>query len=339
MSYSKRCVVTSHKIFSHIYIEEEIANHPNTLVILARFKNAQIIHIKHYKDIFNRKNQSQAAQKESKKLILTKKRTPFIYKGSGLIQDFGFEQYLYTPTMMNCIYDCDYCILQGMYGSANLIFFVNIEEYFESLKEIEGRAHLSISYDTDLMAFEKIFGVCRAWIEEIEKYPDITLEIRTKSANFDAIADMEHRRNVILSWTLLPEFATKKYERNTPETPKRLDNIKKALQKGWRVRICIDPVIEHENFEETYSIFIENLFKEIGNHEIEDIALGVFRINSDFLKKMKKREIRSDILYYPYNVEDGVATYREERRMEMLEFVSKKLEKYVKREKIFISEK
>lgn len=329
----------SHKLFSHIYVEGEIVEHPNTLAILDRFQSAQIITIKHYKDVFNRKNQSQSAQKESKKLILAKKRAPFIYKGSGLIQDFGFAQYLYTPTMMNCIYDCDYCILQGMYGSANLIFFVNIEEYFGALKEIEGGAHLSISYDTDLMAFEKIFGVCRAWIEEIERYPNITLEIRTKSANFDAIAEMKPRENVILSWTILPEFASKKYERNTPENKKRLENIKKALQKGWRVRICIDPVIICEDFEKSYGDFIEKLFGEIAPYEIEDIALGLFRINSDFLKKMKKRGIQSDILYYPYSVESGVATYLTEQKVKMLDFVSKRLEAYIKKEKIFISER
>ena len=30
--------------------------------------------------------------------------------------------------MYNCIYDCRYCFLQGMYSSANFVLFVNFEE-------------------------------------------------------------------------------------------------------------------------------------------------------------------------------------------------------------------
>ena len=36
--------------------------------------------------------------------------------------------------MLNCVYDCSYCFLQGMFNSANYLVFVNYEDYF---KEIE----------------------------------------------------------------------------------------------------------------------------------------------------------------------------------------------------------
>ncbi len=326
------------KLFSHIYIEEDVANHKNTKSILSRFKDAEKIYIKHYKDIFNRKNQSYSLQKESKKLILAKKREPFIYEGSDLIQDFGFSKYLYTPTMMNCIYDCDYCILQGMYGSANILFFVNVEEYFSSLKSLENsKAHLSISYDTDLLAFEKIFGICRLWIKEISKYPNIDLEIRSKSANFEAIADMKPLENVVLSWTIMPQVISSKVERNTPSVIKREEQIIRALKLGWRVRICIDPLIYVEGFEKIYGDYIDSFFEKIGEQKIEDVALGVFRINSDFLKKMKKRDIRNELLFYPYDVRDKVATYEDSLKKRMLDFTIEKLTKYIPKNRIFLS--
>ena len=46
--------------------------------------------------------------------------------------------------MLNCVYDCRYCFLQGMYRSANYVLFVNyddfrvqIEESISSCKEIQ----------------------------------------------------------------------------------------------------------------------------------------------------------------------------------------------------------
>lgn len=60
--------------------------------------------------------------------------------------------------MMNCIYDCEYCFLKGMYPSGNLVIFVNIEDF---LNEIESRLkehsiYLCVSYDTDMLALEPI---------------------------------------------------------------------------------------------------------------------------------------------------------------------------------------
>ena len=37
--------------FFHIYVEEEIAEHPRVKQILARFMKAEIVYIRHYKDV------------------------------------------------------------------------------------------------------------------------------------------------------------------------------------------------------------------------------------------------------------------------------------------------
>ena len=40
--------------------------------------------------------------------------------------------------MFNCIYDCDYCYLQGMYPSANIVVFVNHEDFFDAVDMSQG---------------------------------------------------------------------------------------------------------------------------------------------------------------------------------------------------------
>lgn len=38
--------------------------------------------------------------------------------------------------MFNCIYDCRYCFLQGMYSSANYVIFVNFEDFDKEIEEV-----------------------------------------------------------------------------------------------------------------------------------------------------------------------------------------------------------
>lgn len=323
--------------FSHIYVEEKAYGYEAAQAILNRLPDAQVIRIKHYKDVFNRPHQSLVFQKEARKLILALKTPPFIYPGSGLIQDFGFEQYLYAPIMMNCLYDCDYCILQGMYQSGNIVFFVNTDEYLEEAASLGDGVpkHLSISYDTDLLAFEGIYPITRKWIEAMALYPEIMMEIRTKSANYRILDDLEVRENVIFSWTLSPEIVVEKYEHHTVSLAKRLLSAKAAQEKGWKIRICIDPVLYIPGYENIYAAFLEEVFSVLNPELIHDVALGVFRLSSNHLKAMRRKGVNSDILYFPYEIENGAATYTAEMKEAMLAFIFAQLEKYISRESIY----
>lgn len=118
------------KTFSHIYIEEGIKDHVRTKEILAKFPNAIPVLIRHYKDSFNRNSQNFRIQKETPKLILAEKKDQFLYPGSDFSPNFSHQHFYYNTMALNCIYDCEYCYLQGMFPSANLVLFVNWEVFF-----------------------------------------------------------------------------------------------------------------------------------------------------------------------------------------------------------------
>ena len=58
------------KMFSHVYVEKGVAEHPRTKQILEKLNNTTVIEIDHYKDVFCRKKQSISAQSNAKALIL-----------------------------------------------------------------------------------------------------------------------------------------------------------------------------------------------------------------------------------------------------------------------------
>ena len=61
---------------------------------------------------------------------------------------------------------------------------------------------------------------------------------------------------------------------------------KEMLEKGWKVRICFDPVIYIENFEKEYGELVKRTFNELVSENILDVSIGTFRISKEYLKRM-----------------------------------------------------
>ncbi|RHX82198.1 SPL family radical SAM protein [Leptospira yasudae] len=327
----------SSKRFSHIYVEESAKNHRRTSEILSKFPDSNVILIDSYKEVFNPSAQNFQAQKRSPKLILAKRKEQFLYSGSGVAPDFGYQFFYYNALVLNCLYNCSYCYLQGMYSSANLVVFVNNEEYIQETKEqlkLSKPLYLCISYDTDLLALENTLGYCKEWIAFAETEPNLIVEIRTKSANFKSIADLKPSPNVILAWTLSPDFVIAEHEPLTPRLSSRLKNIKEALNAGWQVRLCLDPILNVPHWREIYPDFVRKIFAEIPGEKLREVSLGVFRMNSDYFKNSKKRRPDSYLFYLPMDNHAGVKSYPEELEREMFSIVEKELESFVVREKI-----
>ncbi|NLL69755.1 MAG: radical SAM protein [Epulopiscium sp.] len=324
--------------FSHVYIEKQAMNHPNTKKILNHFSNAQIIEINHYKDIFSRSHQHYGLQKKSPKLILALKKDHLIYKGAEVCEDFGHPYFYYTSTMMNCIYDCEYCYLQGMYTSANVVVFVNIEEIFGEVEKLLKKhpIYLCISYDTDILAFENVIGYGREWMAFAQKHQNLTIELRTKSANFKAIQDIEPLENMILAWTVSPDPIIKKYENKTPFLKDRLISIKGALDRGWKVRLCFDPLLSIEEWQKHYKEMIKYTFSQVAAEKIYDISIGVFRVSKDYLKRMRKQRGESLLLSYPFETQNGISSYDVQQTQKMINHVYQWTANYVSKEKIYI---
>ncbi|XDD50392.1 radical SAM protein [Leptospira sp. WS92.C1] len=327
----------SPKRFSHIYLEESAKDHPKTTEILSKFPNSHVIPIDSYKEVFNPSSQNFQTQKRSPKLILAKRKEQFLYSGSGVAPDFGYQFFYYNALVLNCLYNCSYCYLQGMYSSANLVVFVNNEDYIRETAEqlkLSKPLYLCISYDTDLLALENTLGYCKEWIEFANIHPDLIVELRTKSANFKSIARLKPTSNIILAWTLSPESVIAEHEPLTPRLSSRLKNIKEALEAGWQVRLCLDPILNVPKWKSIYSDFISRIFEQIPGDKLREISLGVFRMNSDYFKNSKKRRPDSYLFYLPMETHSFVKSYPEELEKEMFAHVEKELESFVSKEKI-----
>lgn len=326
--------------FSTVYAEKDVWNEDwqNRL-------HTSPIFIDHYKDLFNRSHQDFAAQKKAPSLILAKKTGTLIYKGAPVCQSFGNRHFYYTSCMMNCIYHCDYCYLQGMYPSGHVVVFVNLENYFDELEALlkEHPVYLCVSYDTDLLALEQSFSFVSKWLSFAKEHPDLTLEIRTKSGNPAVFEQLEKlyegkvalKQQIIFAWTISPEGLCKATEHGAASLPLRLKALRAAKQAGFSVRLCFDPMIFHGGWKLHYSTLVETVFSTVTATDLYDVSIGVFRISTDYLKNMRKKRPDSAIVQYPYSTEHGVSHYGKLSE-EMVHYLRELLLHYLPADKIFI---
>lgn len=327
--------------FSHIYVEEEAADSALADSLKRKFPRAVWIPVEDYRHIFNRPRQRFQYQKNSLKLILARKKEPMLYRGSDNAQDFGVPNFFYVTPVLNCLYNCDYCFLQGMYNSANLVVFANQEDMISQLRKtaqappVPGQPLMTaISYNTDLLAMEPWLGLCRTWIEANRPLSNSTLEIRTKSGNFRSLRSLEPATNTVLAWTVSPPAVFRRYEKHTAPPGVRLRAAAEATERGWPVRLCLDPVLRIPDWESIYTEFIDEIFQILSPEQIRDLSLGVFRMSASYFKTIRSRRPTSDLYYYPFEARDGLTKYPDSAQQEMMEVLTSHLSRYLDSQKI-----
>ena len=331
--------------FSHIYVEEELLGGEEVQTILKKFPKAKLIPIRHYKDLFNRRKQNRALQEKSRKLILARKEGQRIYPGAPVCQSFSENAFYYASLLMNCPFHCEYCYLQGMYPSANLVLFLNLEDYFSDCQRLikeKGSLYLCISYDTDLLALEELYPFVERFARFLEEEPDLRIEVRTKAGGeslFRRLLKMrlseDAKKRLIFAFTLSPEKIVSEAEHGTAGLKGRLKAIKMAMEEGFTLRLCFDPMLYHADWEGLYTALLETVFREIPMEKLYDVSVGSFRISESYLKAMTKSCGASPYTSFPYENTDGYYHYPKELLLKMEGFLEQRLLEKLPKEKIF----
>ncbi len=327
--------------FSHIYIERAVDQDPRWRAraeqILQHFPRATCIPIEHYKDVFNRRHQSYPAQHRTQALILAVKHGRSVYPGAPVCQSMGEEHFYYASSMMNCLFDCEYCYLKGMYPSGNLVIFLNLEDIFAEVEALlrQHPVYLCISYDTDLLAIEPLCGYVKAWTEFTAAHPDLSIEIRTKSGSERFWEGLNPCPRNIFAFTLSPDYVVSHYEHRTGILTQRLASIRHGMALGFTIRLCFDPMIACPDWRTVYGGMLDEVLRTIPMAAVRDVSLGSFRLSDSYLKQMRRNMPDSAVVQYPYVNENGVYHYDAALTEEMERFMLERLTTVLPRERIF----
>jgi spore photoproduct lyase len=274
----------------NLYIEEDVLKDEKAIRIQKKLRYENKIICKSYREVFNPKNQNFRIQKKEPSVILAKKKKNLILEAPKKF-NIGFSENYYFSHMLNCIYDCNYCFLQGMFNSAHYVIFVNYDDFLFNIKDKLNNSSNNIcffsGYDCDSLALEDITGFIEYFVEKFVKLNNVTLEIRSKSTNIKSIKKYHPSNKIIPAFSLNPENSITLHEQNTPKLINRINAIKELQNLGWNIGIRFDPFIWYGEISKM-SIFFEEIFKSINKNRIHSVTIGNFRMTNSYLKRMVK---------------------------------------------------
>lgn len=322
-----------------IYLERDVRDHFRSRQIMGRFPDARVVECERYGEIFNRKAQDFRAQKLRPSLILAGKAGRFVLPapaGYGV----GGARHYYFSHMLNCLYDCRYCFLQGMYRSAHYVLFVNFEAFAEEIDlmsaQSDGETWFFSGYDCDSLALEPVTGFVSFMLERFPEHSKTFLELRTKSTQIRPLLGVAPRSNWVVAFSLSPDSVARALEHKAPSPVRRVAAMRRLQQAGWSVGLRIDPMVMYDGWESDYREFARWVFAQLDGSALHSVSLGGFRAPKSFFDKMVRLYPAEPLFAGPLVDSNGVIGYPPPMAKQMSEFMIGEMAGYVARERVFV---
>jgi spore photoproduct lyase len=289
-------------MFEKIYIESSVKKNPRAKKIIEKFPKALVQEIEKIEDIFARVKRPYLQKREELNLFLGEKKGQLV-KDAPDAYGLSGEPHYYFIHAYNCIYECNYCYLQGYFDSPDLVLFLNHEDICKEIEDIarenykEGNSSWFHAGEfSDSLALSHLTGELPIYHELFSKLSFAKLELRTKSANIKEIAQLEPKDNIIITFSLSPADKIKNNDLKTPSLKARLQAIKTLADLGHPIGIHFDPVVFDENFTDKYNELIKDMLEILPESSLEYISVGVVRFTKDVYTQVQKNYPESELL-------------------------------------------
>lgn len=321
-----------------MYIEKNITSHPRVERIIKKTNPKHIIYCDNYKEVFNPKAQNFRIQKQAPALILAEK------KGSRVLPSppgfgIGGENNYYFSHMLNCLYDCRYCFLQGMYPSANYVVFVNYEDFMEDIKSLasskSSTCYFFSGYDCDSLAYEPVTAFVKEFLPFFKSLKNAIVELRTKSTNINELLRQPAYSHCVVAFSFTPEEIANEIENKVPSVDKRIQAMSEIAAQGWPVGLRFDPLIYHPEFKNLYERLVNKIFSILKNKSLHSVSLGPLRFPEKMYQKILKLYPQDPLLSHPLYKQGKVFSYRQEVEQAMKQHLQNLLKNHTSESLLF----
>ena len=328
------------KQFQKVYIEEEALSSLSAKNAFKIFPKNQIHVIKDSKQTPGLLNPKEF-NNSKKQLLLKKFKGKFFKRCPGAKPGLLCCNYFVLNLGQHCEMDCSYCYLQSFINFPFVTIYTNIESALEELNQLNmdhQKLRIGTGEITDSLSLDDVSQHSARLIEYFNKKPSWTLEFKTKSANIKNFIESPHKGNVIVSWSMNPEYIITKEEKDTASLKERLKSARLARGKGFPIAFHIDPIIYHTNWRENYSDFIQQITQMFKPQNLAHISLGALRFAPSQKAFMRERLGKNSLIPYGeyFKSADGKLRYDQDLRKEMFSFIHQCFKQASPQWKIFL---
>lgn len=291
-------------MFEVIYVEKHLLEHSRVLEILKKYPNSEVKKIDKIEDVFGRVKKPYLQKRTNLNLFLGEKKGQLVKPAPPAYGLSGEPHYFFVHAY-NCIYECNYCYLQGYFHSPDIVLYLNHEEIALEIKRIASEYHSQFPEHkvwfhageySDSLALTSLSGELSHFFKLFKDLPYCNLELRTKSVNIRELLKENPLENVITSFSLSPAHRIKANDLKTPPLKGRMEAISELNAEDFPIAIHFDPIIYDDTFIETYEELADQLLENIPAEKIRYISLGVVRFTKEVYQKVQKNYPESDLL-------------------------------------------
>jgi len=284
-------------MFQKVIIEKDILHHPKTKEILKKINYKNVVETDSYRDIFEKVKKPYLQKRDNLNLIIAIKKGELV-KEAPDAYGLGKEKHFYFIHAYNCIYECEYCYLQGYFNSPDLVLFINHDDIINQIQEkikLFSDAWFHAGEFSDSLALSHITGEISEYHELFKQNPEAKLELRTKSANIKVLRSLAPLKNLFVTYSLSPKDIAKSIDHKAAPMNSRLEAIRKLHKMGHQIGIHFDPIIYTTDWEQKYVELIENIHANIPIDQVQFFSLGVVRFTKDVFQEFKNNYPNSKI--------------------------------------------
>ncbi|MAW06989.1 MAG: hypothetical protein CME61_01770 [Halobacteriovoraceae bacterium] len=285
-------------MFKTIFVEEAIQNHPRSLEIISKVNSKDIEVVESYTKIFGKVRKPYLQKRDNLNLFIAQKKGDLVKEAPPAYGTEGQKHYYFIHSY-NCIYECQYCYLQGYFKSPDLVFFINHEEILkeiESISELNPNSWFHAGEFSDSLALSHITNELPLYFDFFRQKENLKLEIRTKSSNIRELKKLTPSKNIFITYSLSPATISKEIDLKTPPLSSRLMCIKELHRLGYKIGIHLDPITLTRTWEKDYKELLIELNEHIPIKDISFFSLGVVRFTKDVFEVFKQNYPNSPIL-------------------------------------------
>ena len=119
-----------------LYLETAAESQPATQLILQKLEPQTVERIDDYQNIFSRRKVPYLAKRDHRNVIVAVKRGALVREAPPAYGYGSDDLHYYYIHAFNCVYECEYCYLQGYFSSPDLVFFMNHNEILQKIQQL-----------------------------------------------------------------------------------------------------------------------------------------------------------------------------------------------------------
>ncbi len=239
--------------------------------------------------------QSQGFAAAKRRLLLAPRRGAFLEHCPAGTRGLACCNYLVLTFASNCPMDCRYCFLQEyLADTPALTAYVNPDDALAEVgRLLDGhpgrRFRIGTGELADSLALDPLTGLSRDLVPFFAMRANALLELKTKTDCVDDLVTMDPCERVVVSWSLAPAAAIRLAEAGTTPLPARFAAMRRAAAAGYKIGVHLDPLIEHEGWEEGYRDLAHALAATVPAARIAWVSMGALRLSPALRMRMRVR--------------------------------------------------